>query len=105
MSGKLMMKKKSVVFSDSVPPPIQCTVLQWSHFFEGNLKKDTTDIRELETHFESREYFSDISKRGLGVLWVTSMFRSYNPLTSCSHTFLHGRVLTDFIDTHIYLWE
>ena len=39
MSGKLMMKKKSVVFSDSVPPPIQCTVPQWSHFFEGEFEK------------------------------------------------------------------
>ena len=71
----------------------------------GNLKKDTTDIRELETHFESREYFSGIFKRRLCVVWMSSRFRSYNPPTPFCHTFLHGRVLTDYIDIHIYLWE
>ena len=67
----------------------------------GNLKKDTTDIRELE----SREYFSGIFKRRLCVVWMSSRFRSYNPPTPFCHTFLHGRVLTDYIDIHIYLWE
>ena len=105
MSGKLMMKKKSVVFSDSVPPPIQCTVPQWSHFFDGEFEKGQYGYPELETHFESRVYFSDILNRRLCVVWMTSRFRSYNPPTPFCHTFLHGRVLTDYIDIHIYFWE